>query len=161
VNPFRWARVKYILDYLVTANGEVMLYDRGGYGARSALGAGTLILVVEDDDANLLLTQTVLEQAGHRVLAAGTAEQAREMLSVEHADLVLTDIELPGASGLDLARELTEDPRTRDVPVVALTAHAMPEMRQKVLDAGCRDYLVKPIDIIELIRRVEANLERS
>ncbi len=125
------------------------------------MGADALILVVEDDDANLLLTQTVLEQAGHRVLSAVSAEQARELLTVEHPDLVLTDIELPGASGLDLAREVTEDPRTSDVPVVALTAHAMPEMRQKVLEAGCRDCLVKPIDIIELIRRVEANLKSA
>lgn len=125
------------------------------------MGAGSLILVVEDDDANLLLTQTVLEQAGHRVLSAVSAEQAREVLSVEHPDLVLTDIELPGDSGLDLAREVLGDPRTRDVPVVALTAHAMPDMRQKVLAAGCRDYLVKPIDILELIRRVEANLKRA
>lgn len=125
------------------------------------MGDANLILVVEDDGSNLLLTQTVLEQAGHRVLAAESAEQALELLSVERPDLVLTDIELPGASGLELAREVTEDPRLRDIPVVALTAHAMPGMRQKVLDAGCRDYLVKPIDIIELLRRVEANIRSA
>jgi CheY-like chemotaxis protein len=123
-----------------------------------ATGGGPLILVVEDDDANLLLTQTVLEQAGHRVITAGSAEEALELLASERPDLVLTDVELPGASGLDLARRVTQDVRTRDIPVVALTAHAMPGMREQVLDAGCRDYLVKPIDIIELIRRVEANL---
>ncbi len=118
-----------------------------------------LILVVEDDEANLLLTQTVLEQAGHRVVTAASAEQALEQLAAELPDLVLTDLELPGASGLDLARKLTADPYTQGIPVVALTAHAMPGMREQTLEAGCRDYLVKPIDIIELVRRVEANLE--
>ncbi len=117
-----------------------------------------LILVVEDDEANLLLTQTVLEEAGHRVVTAGSAEQALELLAADRPDLVLTDIALPGASGLDLARQVIEDPRTRDIPVLALTAHAMPGMREQVMDAGCRDYLVKPIDILELIRRVEAGL---
>lgn len=125
------------------------------------MGDVAVILLVEDDDANLLLARTVLEHAGHRIVAVQSAEAARDVLARQRPDLVLTDVELPGASGLDLARQMLDDPRIKDVPVVALTAHAMPEMRQKVLDAGCRDYLVKPIDIGELVRRVEANLPRS
>ena len=86
----------------------------------------SLILLVEDDSANLLLTRTVLEEAGHRVLAVTTVGAARELLGIERPDLVLTDLELPDESGLDLAREILDDPRTAAIPVVCLTAHAMP-----------------------------------
>ena len=120
--------------------------------------AGNLILLVEDDSANLLLTRTVLEEAGHRVLVASTVGAARELLHVERPDLVLTDLTLPDESGLDLARDITEDPRTASIPVVCLTAHAMPGTEVEVFEAGCADYLTKPIDIRELVRRVDANL---
>ena len=137
-----------------------MAYDPREHAHPGGMGAQALILVVEDDAANLQLTQAVLEQAGHRVLTADSAEQARGVLSRERPDLVLTDIALPGDSGLILAREVTHDPGLRGVPVVALTAHALPEMRRRVLEVGCVDCLVKPIDIYELVRRVEARLRR-
>jgi CheY-like chemotaxis protein len=121
-------------------------------------GAGALILLVEDDPTNMLLTRTVLEDAGHRILAATTLCDARELLELEHPDLVITDVDLHGESGLDLARDVREDPRLQDVPVVALTAHAMPEMADEVFDAGCADYITKPVDITQLVRRVNANL---
>jgi CheY-like chemotaxis protein len=121
-------------------------------------GAGALILLVEDDPANMLLTRTVLEDAGHRILAATTLFDARELLELEHPDLVITDVDLHGESGLELARDVREDPRLQDVPVVALTAHAMPEMAEEVFDAGCADYITKPVDITQLVRRVNANL---
>ena len=118
-----------------------------------------LILVVEDDEANLLLTRTVLEEDGHQVLAAETLGAARELLSLERPNLVLTDIELHGESGLELAREIVDDPRTAAIPVVCLTAHAMPGTELEVFDAGCADYLTKPIDIAELVRRVRDHLQ--
>jgi CheY-like chemotaxis protein len=121
-------------------------------------GVGALILLVEDDPANMLLTRTVLEDAGHRILAAATLPDARELLELEHPDLVLTDVDLVGESGLELARDVREDPRLFDVPVVALTAHAMPGMADEVFDAGCADYITKPVDITELVRRVNAHL---
>jgi len=121
-------------------------------------GVGALILLVEDDPANMLLTRTVLEDAGHRILAASTLPDARELLEVERPDLVITDVEVVGESGLELARDVREDPRLQDVPVVALTAHAMPGMADQVYDAGCSDYITKPVDITQLLRRVNANL---
>jgi len=121
-------------------------------------GAGALILLVEDDPANMLLTRTVLEDAGHRILAAASLIDARELLELEHPDMVITDVDLHGESGLELARNIREDPRLQDVPVVALTAHAMPEMADEVFDAGCADYITKPVDITQLVRRVNANL---
>src|SRR6266571_3401615 len=121
-------------------------------------GAGALILLVEDDPANMLLTRTVLEDAGHRILAAASLPDARELLELEHPDLVLTDVEVQGENGLELVRDVREDPRLHDVPVVALTAHAMPGMADEVFDAGCSDYITKPVDIAQLLRRVNANL---
>ncbi|HEY8642811.1 MAG TPA: response regulator [Candidatus Dormibacteraeota bacterium] len=121
-------------------------------------GAGALILLVEDDPANMLLTRTVLEDAGHRILAATTLFDARELLELEHPDLVITDVDLHGESGLELVQDVRENPRLQDVPVVALTAHAMPEMADEVFDAGCADYITKPVDITQLVRRVNANL---
>ena len=121
-------------------------------------GAGALILLVEDDPANMLLTRTVLEDAGHRILAATTLFDARELLELEHPYLVITDVDLHGESGLELVQDVRENPRLQDVPVVALTAHAMPEMADEVFDAGCADYITKPVDITQLVRRVNANL---
>ncbi|MEP7106022.1 MAG: response regulator [Chloroflexota bacterium] len=121
-------------------------------------GAGALILLVEDDDANMLLTRTVLEEAGYRILAATSLYDARELLELEHPDLVITDVELHGESGLELARAVRENPLLHDVPVVALTAHAMPGVADEVFDAGCADYITKPVDITQLVRRVNANL---
>ncbi|HEX6348598.1 MAG TPA: response regulator [Candidatus Dormibacteraeota bacterium] len=121
-------------------------------------GVGALILLVEDDPANMLLTRTVLEDAGHRILAAASLPDARELLELEHPDLVLTDVDVLGESGLELARDVREDPRLQDVPVVALTAHAMPGMADEVFGAGCVDYITKPVDIDQLLRRVNANL---
>ncbi len=133
----------------------MILYD----AAQEMLeGVGALILLVEDDPANMLLTRTVLEEAGHRILAATTLYDARELLEVEHPDLVLTDVELFGESGLELVRDVRENPHLQDVPVVALTAHAMPGMADEVFDAGCADYITKPVDITQLVRRVNATL---
>jgi len=71
---------------------------------------------------------------------------------------VITDVDLHGESGLELVQDVRENPRLQDVPVVALTAHAMPEMADEVFDAGCADYITKPVDITQLVRRVNANL---
>jgi two-component system cell cycle response regulator DivK len=120
-----------------------------------------LILLVEDDPANQLLTRTVLEEAGYYVLAASTAQEARELLRFELPDLVLLDLRLPDEDGLSLMAEVAEHPRTAGVPIVALTGSAFPAMREAAYAAGCSDYLVKPIDIRELEARVAANLRRG
>jgi CheY-like chemotaxis protein len=109
----------------------------------------------------MLLTRTVLEDAGHRILAATTLPDARALLDLEHPDVVITDVDLGGESGLELVRDVREDPRLQDVPVIALTAHAMPEMADEVFEAGCSDYITKPVDIIQLVRRVNANLAQA
>ncbi len=104
------------------------------------------ILVVEDNEANQLLVRAVLELEGYEVTLAGSAQDALEEMSSGAPDLILMDVQLPGQDGLSLTRRLKADPATSAIPVVALTAHAMPGDRELALEAGCRGYISKPID---------------
>lgn len=105
-----------------------------------------MILVVEDNEANQLLVQAVLELEGYRVRLAGSAPEALDQLRGSAFDLILMDVQLPGEDGLTLTRQLKADPATREIPVVALTAHAMTGDRELALNAGCVGYIAKPID---------------
>lgn len=105
-----------------------------------------LILVVDDNDAGLLLVTTLLEGEGFRVDSAGSAGDVMERLQVRAPDLILMDVQLPGQDGLALTRLLLADPAAAHIPIVALTAHAMPGDRDLALAAGCIGYISKPID---------------
>lgn len=104
------------------------------------------ILIVDDNPTNLRLAASVLELEGMQVDQAVDASEALARLAHELPDLILMDIALPGMDGLTLTRQLKADPRTRGVPVVALTAFAMKGDEEKARDAGCDGYLTKPID---------------
>jgi len=106
----------------------------------------SLILVVEDNEANQMLTSSVLEREGYRVQLAGSSEEAIERLNAQAPDLILMDIQLPGRDGLDLTRQLKADPTTASIPIVALTALAMIGDRDRTLEAGCAGYISKPIN---------------
>jgi CheY-like chemotaxis protein len=105
-----------------------------------------LVLAVDDNEAGLLLVNTLLEGAGFRVDSAGSAVEVMERLRVRAPDLILMDVQLPGQDGLALARQLLADPATARIPIVALTAHAMPADRELAIAAGCIGYISKPID---------------
>ena len=117
-----------------------------------------LVLVVEDNPANLLLVQAVLERGGYRVATAVSAEAALAFLSTTRPDLVLTDVQLPGRDGLALARQIRRDESLTGVPIVALTALAMPEDRDRAIAAGCDGYIAKPINTRTLAAELEAIL---
>jgi CheY-like chemotaxis protein len=106
----------------------------------------SLILVVDDNDAGLLLVRSVLELEGFRVDSAGSSEEVLERLNARTPDLILMDVQLPGQDGLALTRQLKADPATATIPIVALTAHAMAGHREQALAAGCNGYVSKPID---------------
>jgi CheY-like chemotaxis protein len=110
------------------------------------------IMVVEDEESNLVLVTAVLEQMGHEVTGARSAEEAASLLPESHPALVLMDIRLPGQDGLSLTRQLKADASTASIPVVALTAHARPEDRVAALEAGCSSWLTKPLDARLLAR---------
>src|SRR3982074_1153161 len=102
--------------------------------------------MVEDNEANQMLATAVLSREGWRIVVASSSLEARVVLSRGIPDLILMDIQLPGQDGLTFTRELKADPFTADVPVVALTALAMPGDRERSIDAGCVGYISKPIN---------------
>jgi len=106
-----------------------------------------VILVVEDNERNLKLLRDVLEYAGYDVRVARTAEDGITSAVSEPPDLVLMDLQLPGIDGMEALRRLRESPRTADVPVVAVTAQAMKQDRERALAAGFNGYVEKPISV--------------
>ncbi len=116
------------------------------------------ILVVEDNPLNMELVIDLLEYEGFHVLQAANAEVALPLARSEKPDLVLMDIALPGMDGLEATRRLREDPATREIPVVALTASAMQVDEQRVLQAGCLGVIYKPIDTRGFARLVAGYL---
>jgi two-component system cell cycle response regulator DivK len=105
-----------------------------------------VILVVEDNLANQLLVEAVLQGTGYDVRFASSASEALTSIEVELPDLVLMDIQLPGQDGLSLTRQLKADPANASIRIVAVTAHAMVGDRQLSLDAGCVGHITKPFD---------------
>jgi two-component system cell cycle response regulator DivK len=104
------------------------------------------ILLVEDTMANRVLAVKLLKAAGHEVIEAADAAAGIFEAQAKHPDLVLMDLSLPGLDGWEALRRLRADDRTRDLRIVALTAHAMAGTRDEALAAGFDGYLSKPID---------------
>jgi len=103
-----------------------------------------LALLVEDNLLNRKLFRDILEMQ-FTVLEAETAEQALELLERHRPDLILLDIQLPGMDGLSFLRLLKKDPERADIPVVALSAHALREDIEQALASGCTEYVTKPL----------------
>jgi CheY-like chemotaxis protein len=120
-----------------------------------------MVLVIEDDQSSLELVVTVLERIGHEVTGARSAEEATNLLRDLRPALVIVDIRLPGQDGLALTRQLKADPRTRSIPVVALTAHARPEDRDAALEAGCSAWMTKPLDTRLLARTLSGLMNQK
>ena len=119
---------------------------------------GRRVLVVEDNRQNLELVEFLLEEGGLLVRTASDAQEAREELSRDVPDLVLMDMQLPGTDGLSLVEEIRRDPKTKRVPIVALTAHALRGDRERFLAGGCDGYISKPIDVGGFVAEVERYL---
>ena len=119
---------------------------------------GQRILVVEDNERNLKLIRDVLQFAGYEIVEAKSGEQGVALAQDCEPDLVLMDLQLPQMDGTEALRLLRESPRTRDVPVVAVTAFAMREDRERAFGAGFDGYLQKPISIRALPEQVRGFL---
>jgi CheY-like chemotaxis protein len=120
---------------------------------------GEVVLVVEDNDKNLKLVRDLLQLKGYQVLEAQTAAQGLALADQWLPDLVLMDIQLPDMDGVTALAELRSRARTRGIPVVALTAFAMKEDRERFLAAGFDGYLAKPIDIRALPDQVRTFID--
>jgi len=112
------------------------------------------ILVIEDTPVNMELVTDLLEVAGYQVIQAETAETGIERAQAEHPDLILMDIGLPGMGGLTAAGILKRDQLTKDIPIIALTSHAMQDDEERIMAAGCDGYITKPIDTREFPKTV-------
>ncbi len=114
------------------------------------------ILLVEDNELNLDMLSRRLQRKKFDVVSAVDGRQGIEAAMEEEPDLILMDMSLPVLDGWEATRRLKASPETRDIPVIALTAHAMAEDRQQALAAGCDDYDTKPVEFRRLLRKIAA-----
>lgn len=122
----------------------------------------TRILYVEDNEDNVYMLKRRLERAGFEVIVASDGEQGLAVASDQRPDLILMDLSLPVLDGWEATRRLKGAEETRTIPVIALSAHAMPGDREKALEAGCDDYDAKPVKLPSLLGKIRALLpERS
>ena len=122
----------------------------------------TRILYVEDNDDNVYMLKMRLELLdSFEVLVAGDGKIGCEKAIAERPDLILMDLDLPVVDGWEATRRLKSNALTRDIPIIALTAHAMPGSREKALAAGCNDFDTKPVDFDRLLQKIEQLLART
>ncbi|MFP4266296.1 MAG: response regulator, partial [Desulfonatronovibrionaceae bacterium] len=122
-------------------------------------GQSLRILVAEDHPSNQLFIQKLLEREGHQVSLAKDGGQVLDLLGGQEFDCVLMDVQMPIMDGLEATRRIrTCDAEFKDVPVIALTAHAMSGDREKFLEAGMDDYLPKPVEKKKLLAALEKNV---
>jgi two-component system phosphate regulon response regulator PhoB len=118
------------------------------------------ILVIEDEPAIAELITVNLSHAGHKVLRAANVEQAKTIVNAELPDLILLDWMMPGTSGIEYAKYLRTQERTKNVPIVMLTARADENDKVNGLEVGADDYITKPFSPQELLARIKAVLRR-
>jgi len=116
------------------------------------------ILYVEDNEDNIYVLKNRLTRSGFAVVVAMDGEQGVAMASSERPDLIIMDLSLPVLDGWEATRRLKATPETRDIPVVALSAHAMAGDREKALAAGCDDFDSKPVELPRLLGKIRALL---
>jgi CheY-like chemotaxis protein len=104
------------------------------------------VLIVDDNPTNLKLVAYLVKAKGYEVDTAADADAAMAAIAVNRPRVILMDLQLPGVDGLELTRRLKADPATRDISIIAVTAYAMKGDQEKALEAGCDDYVTKPID---------------
>jgi two-component system, cell cycle response regulator DivK len=123
----------------------------------------TKVLYIEDNEDNVYMLKMRLELLGDfEVLAAEDGEKGCALAALERPDIILMDLEMPVVDGWEAARRLKSSPQTRDIPIIALSAHALAGEREKALAAGCDEFDVKPIEFDRLLatmRRVVASRE--
>jgi two-component system, cell cycle response regulator DivK len=122
--------------------------------------AGELILIVEDNEKNRRLVRDVLQFKGYQTIETETGEEGVELARSRQPALVLMDIQLPGIDGITALKRLRKDPTTHAMRVMAVTASAMTQDRQNILDAGFDGYQSKPINVKSFLEAVETLLRR-
>ena len=117
------------------------------------------ILLVEDNEVNRDMLVRRLQRAGHEVATAADGEAALTAMRDQQPAVVLMDMNLPLKDGWTACREAQQDAFIADIPIIALTAHAMEEDKHRALEAGCSDYATKPVDFPDLLTKIAAQLD--
>jgi len=123
--------------------------------------AGELILIVEDNERNRRLARDVLQASGYKTIEAETGEDGVRLAKEKKPALILMDIQLPGINGIVALGQLRADESTRAIPVIAVTASAMTQDKQKIIAAGFDGYQSKPINVREFLAGVGAALRKK
>ena len=123
--------------------------------------ANELILIVEDNEKNRKLVRDVLTFKGYRLAEAETGEDGVRLARELHPDLILMDIQLPGINGMVALGQIRQDPAIARTPVIAVTASAMTQDRQKIMAAGFDGYQSKPINVKDFLAAVREMLDRT
>ena len=113
------------------------------------------ILIVEDNDKNLKLVRDVLQFKGYRTVSATTATEGLRLAREEQPILILMDIQLPDFDGITALLRLREDPLTKQIPVIAVSASAMPDEQHRIVASGFNAYITKPIEVKTFVETVE------
>jgi len=121
----------------------------------------TRILYVEDNEDNVYMLSQRLKRQGFEIAIAGNGLEAIEMCRALRPDLILMDLSLPVLDGWETARRLKSAAETRAVPIIALSAHAMTEDRERAIAAGCDDYDTKPVDLPRLLQKIRSLLPKA
>ena len=118
----------------------------------------TTILIVEDNEMNRDMLSRRLERKGYKILIAVDGAEGVDVARAQMPDLILMDMSLPVVDGWEATRRIKADENLKHIPIIALTAHAMANDREKALDAGCDEYDTKPIELPRLLAKIEALL---
>ena len=113
------------------------------------------VLYIEDNDDNIYMLKNRLARKGFNVLIAVDGAQGVAMAASERPDLILMDLSLPVLDGWEATRRIKASQDTRSIPIIALSAHAMPGDREKALAAGCDDFDTKPVEFDRLLKKIE------
>jgi CheY-like chemotaxis protein len=121
----------------------------------------TRVLYIEDNDDNIYMLKMRLELLGDfQVLTAEDGEKGCEVAAAEQPDIILMDLEMPVVDGWEATRRLRGNPQTRDIPIIALSAHALAGERDKAIAAGCDEFDTKPIEFDRLVATVQRIVAR-
>ena len=135
--------------------------DRGHSDSDATMAARHHVLLVEDNDDNRLIYMTALRMGGFDVTHAADGHSALDLARSKRPDLILMDISIPIIDGWEATQVLKHDPGTRDIPIIALTAHALASDREKAMEVGCDGYLAKPCEPRAVVAEVQKFLGRD
>ena len=119
----------------------------------------TTVLICEDNKLNMKLFHDLLVAHGYSTIQTADGMEALDLAQKHKPDLILMDIQLPGVSGLEVAKWIKEDDATRHIPIIAITAFAMKGDEARIKDGGCEAYIAKPISVIDFLTTIRRYIE--